>query len=208
MDHLPDPKIIDVAKKQVDWLKWEEVINSKLDSLIALKVFGPVRVASATTHLLGYRLTFVKKRNAQGEVVRHKARLVAKRFIQIPGQDYDLSSAPVMDITTYQYLVAFAQHHHLEMQQLVIVTAYLYGTLDKAIHMEAPPELIKQADYHSQREYQQRNSKDGPFGHTNRAVLHKKFKKIAWQPSFKQALNQHDNLCFAIQVLASMYGLK
>jgi hypothetical protein len=173
MDQLPDPKTIDAAKKQPDWPKWEEAINSELDSLIARKVFGPITIASATTHLTGYRWTFVRKRNAQGEIVRHKARLVAKGFTQIPGRDYDLTYAPVMDVTTYRYLVAFAQHHHLEMQQLDIVTAYLYGTLDKIIHMEAPPELIKRVDHHSQGEYKHTNSKDGPFGHTNRAVLYK-----------------------------------
>jgi hypothetical protein len=94
-----------------------------------------------------------------------------------------------MDVTTYRYLVAFAQHYHLKMQQLDIVTAYLYGTLDKTIHMEAPPELIKQVDYHSQGEFQQGNSNTGPFSRTNKVVLCTKSKEISWQPSFKQALN-------------------
>jgi hypothetical protein len=72
---------------------------------------------------------------------------VAKGFAQLSGQDYDLTYAPVMDITTYRYLVAFAQYHHLEMEQLDIVIAYLYGTLDKIIYMKAPLELIKKIDF-------------------------------------------------------------
>jgi hypothetical protein len=85
--------------------------------------------------------------------VRHKARLVAKQFTQIPIQDYDLTYALVMDVTTYRHLVAFAQYHHLEMQQIDIIMAYLYGTLDKILYIEAPSELIKRVHYHSQVEY-------------------------------------------------------
>jgi hypothetical protein len=39
--------------------------------------------------------------------------------------------------------IAFAQYHKLSMHQMDIVTAYLYGHLDKKIYMEAPPELIQ-----------------------------------------------------------------
>lgn len=104
MDDLPDPKTIPEARKQPDWREWESAINSELDSLISRKVFGPITPAPPGTHLTGYRWTFVKKRNAQGEIVRYKTRLVAKGFTQIPGRDYDLTYSPVMDIITYRYL--------------------------------------------------------------------------------------------------------
>jgi hypothetical protein len=149
MDDIPDPKTIQQAMQLVDWPQWEAAINSELDSLISRKVFGPIKPVPYDTHLTGYRWIFVKKRNAAGEVVRHKACLVARGFTQILGRDYEETYSPVMDVITYRYLIAFAQQHQLCMHQMDIVTAYLYGTLDKTIYMQAPPELVQRINYHS-----------------------------------------------------------
>lgn len=140
LNENPDPRTRKEAQCQQDWPEWEVAIHSELDSLISRQVFGPITPVAQDTHLTGYKWTFVKKRNAEGKVVRHKARLVAPGFTQVPGRDYDLTYSPVMDIITYRYLIAFSLRHRLSMHQLDIVTAYLYGKLDKVIHMEAPPE--------------------------------------------------------------------
>lgn len=148
--NLPDPKSVREAQKQTDWPEWQQAINSELDSLISRKVFGPISIAAPDQHLTGYRLIFVKKKNSKGETVRYKARLVAKGYTQIFGTDYDLTYSLIMDSTTYRYLISFALHHQLLMHQMDVVTAYLYGELDKVIYMEAPPELIDRVNYHSQ----------------------------------------------------------
>lgn len=121
-----------------------------MDSLISRQVFGPITPISLDTHLTGYKWTFVKKNNAEGEVVRYKARLIAKGFTQIPGMDYDLTYSPVMDVATYRYLIAFSLRNQSTMHQMDIVTAYLYGHLDKVIYMEAPPKLIDRVAYHAE----------------------------------------------------------
>lgn len=72
-----------------DWPLWEAAINSELDSLIKRHVFGPVIPAKENTHYTGYKFTFIRKRNAKGEVIRYKARLVAKGYTQVFGRDYD-----------------------------------------------------------------------------------------------------------------------
>ena len=149
----PDPKTITEAQESPDWSEWEKAINSELDSLIKRQVFGPIVPAPPDTHLTDYRWTFVKKRNAQGEVARYKARLVAKGYTQIPGRDFDLTYAPVMDAITYRYLVGFSLGHRLMMHQMDVVTAYLYGLLDSTIYMKAPPELIKRQRYHIKGEH-------------------------------------------------------
>ena len=143
----PDPKTINEAQRSPDWSEWEKAINSKLDSLIQRQVFGPVVPTPPDTHLTDYKWTFVKKRNAQGEVARYKSRLVAKGYTQIPGHDFDMTYASVMDAITYRYLVGFSLGHRLQMRQMDVVTAYLYGLLDSTIYMKAPPKLIKRQTY-------------------------------------------------------------
>jgi hypothetical protein len=81
---------------------------------------------------------FVRKRDERGEIARYKARLVAQGFSQKPGVDYDQTYSPVMDATTFRYLISLAVQENLDMRLMDVVTAYLYGVLDAEIHMRVP----------------------------------------------------------------------
>jgi hypothetical protein len=87
---------------------------------------------------IGYRWVFALKKDASGKVVRYKARLVAKGYAQTFGQDYSETYAPVMDATTYRYLLAIAAQYGLEVETMDVVTAYLYGDLDRDLYMDVP----------------------------------------------------------------------
>ena len=147
MEKEPEPKSVIEAQQGQDWSKWENAINSEIDSLIKRKVFGPITKAPANTHLIGYKWMFVKKTNDKGIVVRYKACLVAKGFTQKLGQDYSDTYAPVMDSITYRLMIFICSFSQIEDEQMDVVTAYLYGMLDTSIYMRAPPELLKRLDY-------------------------------------------------------------
>ncbi|KAL4575037.1 hypothetical protein LXL04_021877 [Taraxacum kok-saghyz] len=87
---------------------------------------------------LGYRWIFVRKRNEKDEIVRYKARHVAQGFSQRLGIDFEETYSPVMDATTFRYLISLAVSENLEMRLMDVVTAYLYGSLDSDIHMKIP----------------------------------------------------------------------
>jgi len=76
--------------------------------------------------------------------VRYKIRLVAQGFSQKPGVDYEFTYAPVMDSTTFRYVLGLAVEHTLEMKMLDVVTAYLYGPLDTEIYIKPPPEMVRE----------------------------------------------------------------
>lgn len=105
---IPDPLSMKEAQSRSDWPQWEIASNSELDSLIQREVFGPIIHAPLHSQLTGYKFIFTKKRNAQGEVIRYKVRLVAKSYTQIPGRDFDLTYSPVMESITYRYMISFA----------------------------------------------------------------------------------------------------
>ena len=90
---------------------------------------------------VGFKWVFVRKRDANNEVVRYKARLVAQGFTQRPGMDYDETYSPVMSGTTFRYLISLAAGLNLKMQMMDVVTAYLYGSLDSEIYMKVPDGL-------------------------------------------------------------------
>lgn len=157
---IPDPHTIKEAQKQAYWPQWQAAINTKMDALIKRQVFGPFKNATADTDYTDSRFTFLKKRNEKGEIVRYQARLVAKGYTQISGRDYDLTYSPVMDATTYRYLISFSVYNRLINNLMDVVTAYLYGTLDTEIYMNAPLELIQRVRQHVQGETSQNlNSK-------------------------------------------------
>ena len=87
---------------------------------------------------LGYRWIFVRKRNEKDEIVRYKARLVDHGCSQRRRIDYEETYSPVMDATTFRYLISLAVSKNLEMRLMDVVTAYLYGSLDSDIYMKIP----------------------------------------------------------------------
>src|SRR5690349_5317286 len=89
-------------------------------------------------HCFWCKWIFTRKRNAKGEVVRYKARLVAQGFLQRPGIDFEEVYSPVLDATTHRILISFAVTHQLTMRMLDFVTAHLYGDLDKEVYMHVP----------------------------------------------------------------------
>ena len=124
-----------------DWPKWKEAIDCELKSLAKRKVFGPVVLAPYGIKPVGYKWVFVRKRNENHEVVRYKTRLVAQGFSQRLGVDYEETYFPVVDATTFRFLISLAVCEKLEMRLMDVITAYLYGSLDNDIYMKIPEGL-------------------------------------------------------------------
>jgi hypothetical protein len=81
---------------------------------------------------------FRLKRGPDGEIEKHKARVVAKGFTQIEGLDYDETFAPVVKFTSIRILLAITTHNNLEIHQIDIKTAFLNGELKEEIYLKPP----------------------------------------------------------------------
>jgi hypothetical protein len=135
----PDPGNVSEAESSSKSIEWRLAMQKELASLASRDVLGSVQETPKGKTLVGCRWVFASKRNDKGEVVRHKARLVAKGYNQKFGIDYESTYSPVMDATTFRILTSYATHEALHMQMMDVVTAYLYGNLDKEIYMSVPP---------------------------------------------------------------------
>lgn len=137
-DEDQEPKSVKECAQRNDWPKWKDAMKAELNSLEKREVFGPVVRTPEGVKPVGYKWVFVRKRNEKGEIVRYKARLVAQGFSQRPGIDFEQTYSPVVDATTFRYLISLAVREKLDLRLMDVVTAYLYGSLENDIYMKLP----------------------------------------------------------------------
>jgi hypothetical protein len=104
------------------------------------KVFIEVPESSmpAGAKLVGSRFVFACKWNSAGDVVGHKARLVAQGFTQREGVNFTETFAPVAMMTSVCTIIATAAQEGYVLEQTNVDKAYLHGDLDEDIWMRLP----------------------------------------------------------------------
>jgi hypothetical protein len=73
---------------------------------------------------------------------RYKARFVIKGYSQVFGLDYTDTYAPVAKNYSLRLILSIAAAKNLEMIQLDVKTAFLYGILDEEIYMQQPEGFV------------------------------------------------------------------
>ncbi|PPQ83602.1 hypothetical protein CVT26_001384 [Gymnopilus dilepis] len=135
-----EPRDVREARRRPDWPLWEKAIQEELDVLKGAGTWEMVD-APANANIVGSKWVFRAKKDAAGNVVRYKARLVAQGFSQVPGVDYFDTFAPVARLSSIRTVLAIAAAENLEIHQIDIKGAYLNGVLtsDEVIYMRQPP---------------------------------------------------------------------
>jgi len=85
---------------------------------------------------VGCKWVFKVKWGVNDTEDKYKARLVAKGFSQKAGIDFHEIFSPVVKIVSIRIVLALVALLDLELQQLDVKTAFLYGDLDEEIYME------------------------------------------------------------------------
>ena len=111
--------------------KWLPAIKSEWKSLIKREVWRK-RERPHGKHLVDTKWCFRKKVKADGSI-RFKARLVARGFTQIEGEDFFETYAPTLSLGSLRLLIAIASRYKLNIDSIDIETAYLYGDVDAEI---------------------------------------------------------------------------
>lgn len=88
------------------------------------------------------------KRKPNGEVDKHKARLVVKGYIQEPGIDYTEVFALVVRLDTVRTALAVAAKNDWPVYQLDVKSAFLHGELNERVFVEQPLGFIEAGQEH------------------------------------------------------------
>jgi hypothetical protein len=82
------------------------------------------------------------KRNEAGEIVKHKARLVVRGFVQQEGIDFDEAFAPVVRMESVRLLLALAAQEGWQVHHMDVKSGFLNGNLKKEVYVRQPTGFI------------------------------------------------------------------
>jgi len=92
-------------------------------------------------NIVDCRWVFSIKQDEFGNLVKYKARLVARGFTEEYVTDYDETFAPVARISSFRFLLALSNQYDLMVHHMDVKTAFLNGTLKDEIYMSVPKGL-------------------------------------------------------------------
>lgn len=149
---IPEPRSIPttynqaIKRPEAEAKHWRRAIESELESLQNFNTWTRQRLTDLTpkqrSQVIGTRFVFDVKRDANGDVLRYKARFVARGFTQIKGVNYMDSSSPVPSLTTVRCALTMAAANGYDVRGLDVSTAYLHALIDlDDIYIKLPPSL-------------------------------------------------------------------
>ena len=118
-------------------IKWKAAIDEEFNSLKSNNTWELISLPQDKNLVRG-RWVYAHKYNDLGEIIKFKARWVAKGFEQLYGQDYDQTFAAVIKPMSYKLLFAISAVKDWEIQQMDVKTAFLHSSLEEEVYTEQP----------------------------------------------------------------------
>ena len=132
-----DPKTFKQAMASDSSEQWKKAMAKEIAALTEHETWKLVDLPSGA-NVVGCKWVYKTKRKANGEIDRHKARLVAQGYSQEEGIDYNEVFAPVAKYKSIRTVLAIANQLDLEVHQMDVVSAFLNGDLEEVIYMKQP----------------------------------------------------------------------
>ena len=121
--------------------EWVAAMDEELASLRKNEAWELTEIPPSR-NIIQNRWVFKLKHDSSGGVQRFKARLVAKGYTQRAGIDYEETYSPVVRYDSLRAVFAIAAALDLEIAQLDIKTAFLYGDLNEELYMSQPTGFV------------------------------------------------------------------
>nr|GEX95607.1 ribonuclease H-like domain, reverse transcriptase, RNA-dependent DNA polymerase [Tanacetum cinerariifolium] len=125
--------------------KWIEAIKVKLDS-ININNTWELTTLPKGHKAIGLKWVFKTKKDANGNIIKHKVRLVTKGYIQEHGLDFEEVFAPVARMETIQVLLAIDANNKWEVHHLDVKYSFLHGDLKEEVYVIQPEGFVKRQD--------------------------------------------------------------
>ena len=117
-----------------DWLK---AINEELKNMEKPKVFNTTNSLPSGANIISYKWVLKYKKDADGNIIKRKARLVARSFTQKYGIDYTNTFSPTLKLDSLRIIVALAVQRNYRIMQIDVNAAYLNANQNEDIYIKA-----------------------------------------------------------------------
>ena len=113
-------------------------MRAEFKGLVGLNAFEFVDVVPNGVNVVSTRWVFAWKVDKDGNIVKPKARLVARGFSQVHTVDFLETYAPTPAASSVKLLVAIAVKNDWELRQLDVKQAFIQADLDFNVFMKLP----------------------------------------------------------------------
>ena len=117
---------------------WEEAMKLESDGHIKTGTFSMVDRVPEWRKPVSSKWCFTYKTDKEGEIMKLKARLVARGFTQIRDVDYTHSSSPCSSSASVKLILAVANEKGLPLRHFDVAQAYIRASLDEEVYMKLP----------------------------------------------------------------------
>jgi hypothetical protein len=121
--------------------KWQCAMRSEIDSMDDNQVWYLVDPPNGVKPIK-CKWIYKKKRDMDGNVHIHKARLVAKCFQQVQGVDYDVTFSLVAMLKSIRIILAIDAYFDYEIWHMDVKTTFLNGNLTEDVYMTQPEGFV------------------------------------------------------------------
>jgi hypothetical protein len=91
---------------------------------------------------IGLKWVFKQKKDESGAVIKNKARLIAKGYVQQDGVDFDEIFAPVARMESVRLVLALAADEGWEVHHMDVKTTFLNGELAEEVYVQQPEGFV------------------------------------------------------------------
>ena len=144
-DEITEPLTHREAMDSPQVHEWVAAMDEELASLKKNEAWELTKIPPSR-NIIQNRWMFKLKRDSSGGVQRFKARLVAKGYTQRARIDYEETYSSVVRYDSLRTVLAIAAALDLEITQLDVKTAFLYGDLNEELYMSQPTGFIKKGE--------------------------------------------------------------
>ena len=117
--------------------EWKNAMDEEMKALQQNNTWTLCKLPADKSLVQG-KWVYKKKLNEKGEVVRYKARWVAKGYSQVYGQDYHETFAPVVKYKSLRIILTLATLYDMDIHQMDVQTAFLNATMKEDVYMTQP----------------------------------------------------------------------
>ena len=140
-----EPPSMRAALESEDRVFWEKALVDEHQAITKNNTYKLVERPRGQRVLRSKYVLKVKRRQ-DGKIDKYKARLVILGNMQEGGVDYEETFAPVMKYQSLRTVLAIANEEGLEVHQMDVKNAFLYGELEEDVYMEQPEFLVRKGE--------------------------------------------------------------